>query len=40
MKIAILIDCYRLLIAYTYNCLWLILQIDTDATVLCLHIDE
>ena len=40
MKIAILIDCDRLLVAYTYNSLRLILEVHTDATVLSLHIDE
>ena len=40
MKIAVFIDCHRLLIAYAYYSLWLILEVNTDTTVLCLDIDE
>ena len=40
MKIAVFIDCHRLLVAYTHNSLWFILEIHADATVLSLHIDE
>ena len=40
MKIAVFIDCHRLLIAYTYDRLRLILEIYTDTATLSLHIDE
>ena len=40
MKIARLIDCDRLFIAYAYNSLRFILKIHADATILSLHIDE
>ena len=40
MKIAVLIDGNRLLIAYAYDSLRLVLEVNTDTTVLCLDIDE
>ena len=40
MKVAVLINCHRLFVAYAYHCFWLILEIYTDASVLSLNIDK
>ena len=40
MKVAVLINCHRLFVAYAYHCFWLILEIYTYASVLSLDIDK